>query len=156
LFWARTILSHGTYILILRLPNSQHIQIGKLGLFALGAGYYAYVGSAFGSGGLAGRLRHHQKVAPRPHWHIDYLRQAANLDAVWMQESGTRREHEWAGILERMPGVSIPIARFGSSDCRCPAHLFYFGEGLPSLEKFQRETARHFPKDAAITLFTTG
>src|SRR5262245_33042445 len=119
---------HGTYILILHLPESRHIQIGKLGVFAMSAGFYGYVGSAFGSGGLAGRLNHHRRPAARPHWHIDYLRQAARLEAIWIQESDSRREHEWASILRLMPGMVIPIPRFGASDCSCPAHLFYFGD----------------------------
>ncbi len=120
-------------------------------MVALSAGYYAYVGSAFGSGGLSGRLRHHRHVAEKPHWHVDYLRRAARLTAIWMQESEIRREHEWAAILGNMPGVAIPAARFGASDCRCPAHLFYFGDMPPLLEIFQETVRRHFPNDTAIS-----
>ncbi len=35
------------------------IQIGKLGQFKFKKGYYAYVGSAFGPGGLNSRIKHH-------------------------------------------------------------------------------------------------
>jgi Uri superfamily endonuclease len=146
-------MSRGTYILVLFLLDVKNIKIGKLGLFMLPRGYYAYVGSAFGSGGLSGRLRHHQRVAKHPHWHVDYLRKVASLEAIWVQESDVRREHEWAEILGNMPGVTIPIARFGSSDCTCTAHLFYLGIMPPVLETFQTRVAAHFPNDAPMTTF---
>ena len=116
----------GTYILLMRLAAPHTIPIGRLGVFDFAAGYYAYVGSAFGSGGLAGRLSHHLKPAPRPHWHIDYLRQIAPLVELCYSASDTRLECVWAAELKQMPGAGIPIPRFGASDCRCEAHLFYF------------------------------
>lgn len=123
----------GTYILLMHLANPQALTIGRLGMFDFAAGWYAYVGSAFGSGGLAGRLHHHLKPAPRPHWHIDYLRQVAPLVDVWYTTSETRLECTWAAVLKQMPGAEIPIPRFGASDCRCEAHLFYFPARPPRL-----------------------
>jgi len=40
----------GTYILILYLNEPAQFTIGKLGTFDFSAGWYAYVGSAFGPG----------------------------------------------------------------------------------------------------------
>ena len=63
--------------------------------FQLG-GYYLYVGSALGHRGLLARIGHHRQRAVRPHWHIDYPRRHARLDAAHYA-CGARCEHEWAG-----------------------------------------------------------
>ncbi|HHO76762.1 MAG TPA: DUF123 domain-containing protein [Deltaproteobacteria bacterium] len=44
---------------ILLLARSTMIQVGKLGSFIFPAGHYAYIGSAFGSGGLHARIQRH-------------------------------------------------------------------------------------------------
>ncbi len=120
----------GTYILVLRLAAETDITIGRLGRLAFPPGYYYYVGSAFGPGGLTARLRHHQHLAPRPHWHIDYLRQAAPLDRIWHAEHASPREHAWAATLAEITTAGIP--RFGASDCRCRTHLFHTRRRLPA------------------------
>ncbi|MBZ0296217.1 MAG: GIY-YIG nuclease family protein [Anaerolineae bacterium] len=124
----------GTYILILHLPAKTTLQIGRLGRFEFAAGWYAYVGSAFNSGGLRGRLRHHLSPMKRPHWHIDYLRQAAVCQQVWTVASDTAYEHTWAALLSQVAKVAVP--RFGASDCRCVTHLFYF-ETPPAVADFR-------------------
>lgn len=139
----------GTYLLLLSLPAGHTLTIGRLGRFALAAGVYVYAGSAFGSGGLAGRLRHHLSPAERPHWHIDYLRQAARLAAIWYQAADTRREHDWARALAALPDVTMPIPRFGASDCACPAHLFAL-PAAPSLAAFQARLNASFPDDPPL------
>jgi len=113
----------GTYALRLRLARGATIAIGRLGTFPFPAGEYLYVGSALGPGGLAARVAHHAGCSPSPHWHIDHLRQRAELVAVWHRTGAVRREHEWAAALTRLPGAIVPVARFGASDCRCAAHL---------------------------------
>jgi Uri superfamily endonuclease len=125
----------GTYILILHLSKSAKLTIGKLGVFDLPAGYYAYVGSAFGAGGLRGRLKHHLSPVRKPYWHIDYLRQSAIIHEVWYVFSATRYEHEWADALRLVPGAVVPVPRFGASDCRCMTHLIYF-EDKPDFASF--------------------
>ena len=86
----------GTYVLILHLAGGEVIRVGSLGSYAFPAGFYAYVGSACGPGGLAGRLRHHIAGGARPHWHVDHLRRAARLAEVWFIAQSLRREHGWA------------------------------------------------------------
>jgi Uri superfamily endonuclease len=127
----------GTYILVLRLNCARSIQVGKLGKFEFQPGYYLYVGSAFGPGGLAGRLKHHVKTSPRPHWHIDYLRRKAVVEQVWYSEDEIPREHQWANRLQTVAGVVIPVPGFGASDCTCRSHLFHFSR-LPSIQLFER------------------
>ena len=95
--------SKGTYILILYLALPCRLTIGKLGTFDFPDGWYAYVGSAFGSGGLRGRLKHHLAPVTNPHWHIDYLRAAAPVREVWYFASETVYEHNWATALLSLP-----------------------------------------------------
>jgi Uri superfamily endonuclease len=124
----------GTYALILNLPGAQSIRIGKLGKFDFPAGYYVYIGSAFGPGGLAGRLNRHRQLVQdidgrkRLHWHIDYLRQRAELTGIWVAVQNTPHEHRWALLVSQLPGATMPVPRFGASDCRCPTHLFHFSK----------------------------
>ena len=61
----------GTYALVLVSCSHQRVEVGKLGRLAVQSGYYVYVGSAFGPGGLKARIAHHVKISRRPHWHID-------------------------------------------------------------------------------------
>ena len=64
----------GTYALVLSCASTARIQVGRLGMMQLQRGYYVYLGSALGPGGLRARIAHHQKPSPHPHWHIDFLR----------------------------------------------------------------------------------
>jgi Uri superfamily endonuclease len=116
----------GTYGLLLRLDEAREIEVGRLGRFVFKAGYYLYVGSALGPGGLAARLGRHLRGEKGPFWHIDYLRAVAVVTAVCWLESPVRYEHEWATAAQQLPGATVPVPRFGASDCRCLAHLVYF------------------------------
>ena len=59
----------GTYALLLKLPKQGQLQVGALGTFAFQAGWYVYVGSAFGPGGLAARVGRHLRGLGTPcHW----------------------------------------------------------------------------------------
>jgi len=73
----------GTYALILRADRPAHIHVGRLGAMNVAPGFYVYVGSAFGPGGLAARLARHRAVEKRLRWHIDYIRAATQLEEVW-------------------------------------------------------------------------
>ena len=115
----------GTYLLLLECNNKAKLSIGKLGKIYTEPGYYLYVGSAFGPGGIQARIRHHRKTAARPHWHIDYLRSAAELMDAWCVY-GSHCEHEWATGLMQNEAATMPLKGFGSSDCDCATHLFYF------------------------------
>jgi len=117
--------ARGTYILWLHLHAPAHLTIGKRGHFDFAAGWYAYVGSAQGPGGLRARLKHHLSPVQKPHWHIDYLRAAAAVHHVWYLAATTNHEHNWAATLHAHPTMSVPVPRFGASDCRCPSHLFH-------------------------------
>jgi Uri superfamily endonuclease len=116
----------GTYAFLLSSASDAEIRVGRFGDMQLQSGFYLYLGSALGPGGVRARVNHHLHASPRPHWHIDYLRPHASVEEVWLCHGRKRREHLWARFLARMPGVSVPMPGFGSSDCACEAHLFFF------------------------------
>ncbi len=127
----------GTYALILSSSTDALIRVGWLGELQLSSGFYVYLGSALGPGGVRGRIAHHLKVSERPRWHIDYLRAYTWLDQVWYSYDTFRREHLWASQIRAGRGSSVPMAGFGSSDCDCESHL-YFLRSRPSRSSFQR------------------
>ena len=114
-----------TYLLFLSNTKSQKINIGKQGDFLFPSGLFVYVGSAFGSGGLRGRISHHLRINRKCHWNIDSLLQKMSVGQVLYTENPNRLEHEWAMLLERIPELSILMKRFGASDCQCASHLFH-------------------------------
>jgi len=116
----------GTYALLLPSATDAVIRVGRLGDLRLQSGFYVYVGSALGSGGVRARLAHHMRPAERPHWHIDYLRPHTTLEQIWFTYDRKSPEHDWARCFAGMRGASMPLAGFGSSDCDCKTHLFFF------------------------------
>jgi Uri superfamily endonuclease len=99
--------------------------VGQCGLLQLRPGWYLYVGSAFGPGGLAARVGRHLMLGKKPRWHIDYVRQYLEITAVWFNAETRQLEHEWAGYFLRHEACSVPLPGFGASDCRCETHFFY-------------------------------
>lgn len=131
--------ARGTYILILHNRQAQTLPIGKLGTFTFPRGYYAYTGSAFGPGGLAARVGRHLKQEKPTRWHIDYLTTKMPVIRTWQTRHPRTQECIWANHLQTM-GATIPVPRFGASDCTCPAHLFHFTR-RPSLQAFRKLAA---------------
>ena len=125
------------------------LSVGALGRFAIHPGFFAYVGSAFGPGGVAARCAHHARVALRPHWHIDFLRAVTSVEEIWYSHDRSPREHDWAALLATARGSSRPCPGFGASDCHCSSHLFQFA-GPPSFESFRRRAMRRLPDHGAL------
>jgi len=145
--YAREIPSEkGSYVLILKIAHKQETKIGKLGSFHFPAGYYAYCGSARGPGGLRARLRHHLKINPKPHWHIDHLKDFGSIVAIWWSTSELLLEHHMAICLSETPGASIPVQGFGSSDCHCSSHLFHL-KRIPSIDLFRSRMNKRLDKN---------
>ena len=139
----------GTYALLLKLDKQERITVGKLGTFDFPVGYYLYVGSALGPGGLRARLARHRRdsqsssqsssrqAGKKLHWHVDYLLQRAQLIEVWSVTSEERLECKWAEVDRGLSGAQVPVSGFGSSDCHCPAHLIHFS-ARPNREQFEQ------------------
>ncbi|MDJ0740631.1 MAG: DUF123 domain-containing protein [Gammaproteobacteria bacterium] len=104
----------GTCILLLRSAGPQHVQVGRWGRLDTRPGWYLYVGSAFGPGGVRARVARH--------WHVDYLRAVTTLDEVWYSDAARRLEHDWTAALAglRGTGATNGIRR---SDGACASHL---------------------------------
>jgi len=137
--------SRGTYVLIVSVAQMQRLEIGKLGVFDIVPGFYAYVGSAFGAGGLRARVSHHLESSAAPHWHIDYFLGAAEPVEVWFTTAARKLEHHWAGLLQNATHFRVPIPRFGSSDYHRSrsSHLFY-SKRRPSFRWFQQQLGEQF------------
>jgi len=135
----------GTYVLVLHVPQLKRMEVGRLGTFDFRSGFYAYVGSAFGAGGLRTRVERHLEAAAFPYWHIDYLMGFAVPLEVWYAVSDRKLERDWVELLENEPRFSCPSPRFGSSDYRRSrtSHLF-FTKRLPSFRWFEDRVRRVF------------
>lgn len=130
----------GSYVLIMHSQVERNLVIGRWGVLGIRPGYYLYVGSAFGPGGLAARVgRHCRRLASgkRPHWHIDHLLEFVELNAIWFSVKPDRLEHKLARALQNAPGC-LPVEKFGSSDCDCHTHLFH-SRARPTLALFPAE-----------------
>ncbi len=127
----------GTYVLSLFLKRECRLTVGKLGAIFFKPGFYAYVGSALGPGGLRARLRRHLKAQKKYHWHIDYLRRRARIVGLWAAAGTHRLEHRWAcRLIASRPHAAV-VDGFGSSDCSCKSHLVHF-ELAPELRDLDR------------------
>lgn len=138
----------GTYILWSAVTQTRRLEIGRLGRFHIAPGFYGYVGSAYGSGGLRARLQHHLDSITQPHWHIDYLLQIATPTEIWYAVSDRRLEQDWAELLEDTPALRQPIPRFGSSDYRRSrtSHLFH-AKRRPGFRWFHQKVRDLFEAD---------
>ena len=124
-------------------------MVGRLGTLSVRLGYYVYVGSAFGPGGLAARIARHAKRDKKPHWHIDYLTALVSIEELWYTVDKQRRECQWADLFSRMHAASVPLAGFGSSDCVCLAHLCFLAS-RPSWRAFRQRLRAAVPDHGRI------
>ena len=134
----------GTYCLVCYCSTSSKITIGKLGKYKINPGYYCYIGSAFGQGGLKSRVKRHLRIDKRYHWHFDYLRQSLIPVEIWYSTDKIKREHQWANLVLEDKLSTIPIKKFGSSDCDCISHLFYY-ERKPKFQNFVNNIIKNIP-----------
>lgn len=109
------------YILLIEIEEKLLLTIGKLGTFQFKPGFYLYVGSARRN--LPARINRHLSKNKKLYWHIDYLlTQGEVIEVILIKEN---EECRIVSAIREIPGVSLPVPGFGSSDCKCPAHLFY-------------------------------
>jgi Uri superfamily endonuclease len=81
----------GTYAILLVCRADALIEVGRLGTLRVQPGFFVYVGSAMGPGGLAARVGRHLRLEKRLHWHVDILRAVTQFDEVWYAEGGPLR-----------------------------------------------------------------
>ena len=118
----------GSYILLVELASNKDILIGKLGYIFFPKAFYAYVGSALN--GFKVRLAHHLREKKKPHWHIDYLLNEAQVLEIILYPNEQREE---CVLAQALAGEFQFVPSFGSSDCECNSHL-YFGNDKDRLK----------------------
>lgn len=129
--------NRGSYLVALELPapgaaspeavigKPLVAEIGALGPVTFSPGWYVYCGSA--QKNLSSRIaRHSRRVRKNPHWHLDYLTPYAGKIIPLPILSRQNLECDLARSLLEIGGVPVPS--FGSSDCACSSHLYYFPE----------------------------
>ncbi|MBT4286723.1 MAG: GIY-YIG nuclease family protein [Deltaproteobacteria bacterium] len=116
----------GSYVLLLNCAVNEPVLIGKHKTLDLIPGYYTYCGSAFGSGGIVARVQRHLKLKKKKHWHIDYLRDKCTIEEIWVSYFKENLEHLWAQDFLHHKKSTIPLNKFGSTDCKCRTHFFHF------------------------------
>jgi Uri superfamily endonuclease len=134
----------GVYTLIIHLPAKICIKVGSLGEKQFPKGYYAYTGSALGSGASSLRkrvARHLQKkknksekrfVLQKLRWHIDFLlaNEDVRLEAVIAASTSQKKECQVNKHIKTRCDAKVLAPRFGASDCKqkCVSHLLYLGK----------------------------
>ena len=88
----------------------------------------------------------------QPHWHIDYLRQHAQVIEIWLSPETERREEDWVDMMLEIPGAVMLLEGFGASDTAKETHLFYF-DVKPSLEDFVIGVRARFPHTQILRAF---
>ncbi len=112
----------GAYALVLELWEPVILTAAKIAGCTLEPGWYIYLGSARGSGGLRARLQRHFLKTKKMHWHIDRLTVAAAKSEAVAVCGGDECDLV-AKLLDRSE-FELAVPGFGSTDCRrCPSHL---------------------------------
>lgn len=128
----------GSYQLHIFVAASIRIRVGALGIRLFPRGHYLYTGSAMRN--LHPRVARHGRRKKKKRWHIDYLLAAKGVRIVRivLHPSAAREECIRNRRASQLPGASIPVPGFGSSDCRasCGSHLIHFIE-MPQLLRQQ-------------------
>lgn len=114
----------GTYIIFIRIDKEILITLSKEKTL-IKPGYYLYVGSAFGRGGLSSRLHRHIRKLKKKHWHIDQITMSKSsaIEGIGIMID-KKTECKISKLLTDLPSF-IPIVGFGNSDCNsCVSHFF--------------------------------
>lgn len=129
----------GAYALLIRLDRPVRPAIRTLAPATLAAGYYLYLGSARGPGGIRARVARHLRRDKPVHWHVDHLTGPGRVTRVIAAPGGN--ECDLATRALTLDTVTVPVAGFGSSDCRrCSAHLLRIsGATGPVLRALEQE-----------------
>ena len=114
----------GIYNLIIQLYKDKEIKIGRLGTFVFPKGFYVYTGSA--QNGLEKRINRHLSSNKKFHWHIDYLLSYTKIVQVLRYAGVKKDECKLNYLIAKSSGAAPAVDKFGSSDCNCVTHLYYF------------------------------
>ena len=126
----------GSYFVLIFNKTETNINVGGLGGLKFQKGYYIYVGSAMNNQ-LLNRVPRHTKPSSmkKNHWHIDYLlsSESTMIEKLFLIPSLVKDECSLAETLSSYADGAV--LKFGSSDCSCDSHLFYFNQNNPFIMK---------------------
>jgi len=112
-----------TYVLKVRARRDSLVRVGRLGRLYFEKGFYYYVGSARRN--HRARIARHGAQHKKLFWHIDHLLHARH---VALERVLILHDNKECGTARFLHGKGHAfVDGFGSSDCRCPAHLFFSG-----------------------------
>lgn len=121
----------GSYILVISILDNIDLIVGALGRISFEKGTYLYIGSGMGGNGSAAlerRVNKHLRPSTqkKTHWHIDFIlnHERSSLNRIYIIPSLIRLECIIAKELIEISDSSVKD--FGSSDCQCRSHMFYF------------------------------
>ncbi|MFH1444951.1 MAG: GIY-YIG nuclease family protein [Nanoarchaeota archaeon] len=127
-------MNQGIYCLVFNLRQNMKVQIGKRkNKDVFPKGFYCYVGS--GMNNLDARINRHLSKDKNKKWHIDYLLDHADMAGVKTILTRKKLECKTSDRVKELSD-SEPAKGFGSSDCKCDAHLHYFKENPLGDERF--------------------
>lgn len=138
----------GYYILVLEVPGRLEVNTRTNRRFVLDPGFYIYIGSARGPGGLIARVKRHFRRNKKLFWHIDHLttKQSVRIVAVYTLVDMVDPQRDYESLLSvKLSRLLEPVRGFGASDKpRDKAHLYNCGgrldECLLILDKVLDET----------------
>jgi Uri superfamily endonuclease len=114
----------GTYQLLIHLPKSVHIRVGRKGKFRFPRGYYIYTGSA--KNGFEARINRHLRKDKKLFWHIDYLLDHASVKRIFLFAHHRASECSLSQRMLEDSKAEVIVPKFGASDCNCRSHLAFF------------------------------
>ncbi len=112
----------GCYLLLYINRKRFSADIGALGRRDFPRGFYVYVGS--GMRNLFGRIGYHRRKSEKRHWHLDYIKDRFTFLTDIPIVTMSRRECSLS--LKMLEEGGRGIDGFGSTDCRCNSHLYFF------------------------------
>lgn len=112
----------GSYLIVAFLHVACELTFGRKKTH-FPRGWYIYVGS--GMKGLEKRIVRHLSPIKKKHWHIDYFLEKAWIEAIVVMPSPQREECKKSRLLEAIGG-RVVARKFGSTDCNCATHLYFF------------------------------
>ena len=122
----------GSYLLIYSNSSCRIADVGHLGGISFPEGFYIYVGS--GKKNLFKRIEYHRRNSVKKHWHVDYIKNHFKL--IMDIPIVTHRDIECILAEKIIELGGKGIKGFGSSDCRCNSHFFFFASNPLYSEDF--------------------
>ncbi len=115
----------GAYVLLVETGREVVVRLPGRPPTILTPGRYLYCGSARGPGGIKARVARHMRRDKTVRWHVDRLTEAGSVLGAWTFPGGDE-----CALVASLSALPVPMAGFGSSDCRtCASHLLAWPAG---------------------------